>query len=1618
MAGGRSYISDGSSYAVVDLEVGAYDSKIRDMAVLSHDNVLLYHGADRKKALEHLSGMKYICGHNVIHHDAVYLFMDMEINFKLIDTLYLSPLLFPERPYHRLVKDEKLQSDQINNPANDCIKARELFIEEVNAWFHLPDSRKWIYTYLLYDQKEFSGFLNYVGAEKSSIDIRGLITKCYKDKICENAPLSEIIRSSPCELAFALAIIDTNDRKSITPRWVLHHYPKVENVKAMLRSVPCSSGCTYCKSSLDIYAGLKRYFGFDKYRTFDGATLQEQAVNAAVQGKSLLAIFPTGGGKSLTFQVPALMSGEALHGLTVVISPLQSLMKDQVDNLVERGIFDAVTINGLLDPIERALALQRVQDGEASLLYISPEMLRSKTIERVISGRHVVRFVIDEAHCFSSWGQDFRVDYLYIGKFIAEYVRMKGLESPIPVSCFTATAKQKVIQDIKEYFNETLGLELELFASESDRTNLRYAVIHAETESDKYYKVRSLLLECDCPAIVYTSRTRRTVELATKLTYDGIRALPFHGKLQPDEKAANQDAFISDKVRVIVATSAFGMGVDKKNVGLVVHYDISDSLENYVQEAGRAGRDPSLEARCYVLYCDDDLNKHFILLNQTKLSFSEIQQIWRAVKELTKQRHTVCCSALEIARQAGWDDSVSDMETRVRTAISVLEQGGYLTRGNNVPHVYATGIMVKSVDEARLRISSSPLFEEADIEKAVRIIKSLISKKNVSKAQGEDAESRVDYLADILGIKKSEVISVIQRMRQDGILADSKDMNAFMPTAPDAIRRAQNRLLYISRLEQFLVSKISESGLTISRKVLNEEAMKAGIHSTEKDLRTLLYFLVVSGYIGKTDDGTESMLLTLKRDMVVTREIFIRRIDICRFILDSVSEYKDSESEEANGMMSIRFSVMDILKKIKSGNTTLFALSGCDSLGIGELGIKDVEEALLYLSIMGLLKIEGGFMVIYSGMEIHRVKDSKSRYRPTDYRTLDEFYKHKIQQIHIVGEYANIMVRDYKAALQYVHDYFRIDYKTFISKYFKGERADQILKNISANKYKQIFGSLSVKQKEIIDDKESKCIVVAAGPGSGKTRVLVHKLASLLMLEDVKHEQMLMLTFSRSAATEFRMRLRQLVGNAANYVTITTFHSYCFDILGRVGNIEEVENVVGRAVEMIAANEAEPSKICKSVLVIDEAQDMGVDEYALVMALIHRNDDLRVIAVGDDDQNIYSFRGSDSTHLKLLSHMPSARFIEMTENYRSASAIVSFANGFCMRIPNRMKTAPLLSVNGEKGYVEVITCASPRFYKPIADSISSLQSGGSVCVLTQTNKEALIMDTYLKSRGIRSRLVQSIDGFRFCNLAEVRYFLKRISEGVSSCYNSISDGIISDDMWRNALEYTEKAYAESTALPYLRRCVEVFHSLGRKKYLSDLRDFLFESSLEDFCGSEEGEVIVSTIHKAKGSEYDTVYMAVADADGAVADTMRKFFVGITRAKKELRVYTRSNCFYSLPAHYSFDTTDYEMPQKIALHLTHRDVVLNFFTNIKHHVLTLRSGDSLKYDNYLLLHPDTGVCVAKLSSSMRSSVAQWEKRGYRVKEARVRFIVAWREKDSPKELPETAVLLPELTMCRT
>lgn len=1610
-----------------DCEFSTEDKRLYDAGAVYEDGAV-YHGSNIEDFQNFLQPAEILCGHNILAHDlkllephfasripklfqqsSLKIFAPLigKISKPKIDTLYLSALLFPKKPYHRLVKDEKIISEEFCNPVADAQKCQTLFFESVEAFKALDNDLQRIFYGLLNKTDAFSGFFHYLNFHFDASNLKDLIKARFHDRLCENSNLESLISNFPLELAYCLALINTDDKTSILPAWVLKHLPKVEEVFKQLRFTPCYQGCPYCNEHLNARGALKRFFGFDEFRTYNGEPLQEKAAEAAVHGQSLLAIFPTGGGKSLTFQLPALMAGEACHGLTVVLSPLQSLMKDQVDHLVAAGISDAVTINGLLDPIERANCFEQIYNGSANLLYVSPEQLRSRTLEKALLSRHIERFVIDEAHCFSAWGHDFRVDYLYIGDFIRSLQEKKGGIS-IPVSCFTATAKQKVIQDIRDYFKDKLGIDLTLYVSQAARENLHYTVWHIEEPEDKYPKLRELIEQKNCPTIVYVSRVDSTTALAERLTKDGFSALAYNGQMSSENKTANQEAFLSDQVRIMVATNAFGMGVDKKDVGLVIHYDISSSLENYVQEAGRAGRDPHLQAECHILFNEEDLDKHFQLLNRSKLSLSEIQQIWKAIKDATKLRSTMTCSALELARMAGWDRENQELETAVKTAVAALELAGYIKRGQNVPHVYATSLQAANVTEANKKIEACDLFINAEEkEVAKRIIASLISKRSITQAQGEDAESRVDYLADRLGIEKEKIIRAITVMKEAELLKDDMDMSAYVFQS-DTERKSFGVLKKIAALERFLIDELQplDSEHIHNLKELNGNAQCQEIASSVKNIRTILYFWKIKNFFEKiTNCGNNHVRLTANEKTESLQSAFLSRISLCQFILKKLFLLAEKQKtiRVDQDRVAVNFSVVYLQNAYNRENALIGETTSSEA----------VEEALLYLSKIGAIRIEGGFLVLYNALSITRLElDNSRKYKIADYRQLNDHYEQKIQQIHIVGRFANLMLKDYQAALTYVHDYFHADYKAFINHYFKGDKAS-LSRTITQGLYQKLFGTLSEKQLAIINDKSSQHIVVAAGPGSGKTRVLVHKLAALLLMENVKREQLLMLTFSRAAATEFKQRLIELTGSAAFYVEVKTFHSYCFDLLGRLGTLEEADNVVKEAARMIREDEVEQDKITKSVLVIDEAQDMSEDEFALVEALMSRNENMRVIAVGDDDQNIYDFRGSDSRFFRSLLSKYEATQYELTENFRSASQIVSIANDYATSISVRMKTKPAFAHRKTPGEV-ILIHHRPRFEKTIVEAISLSGSSETKAVLTCTNEEAFLIHNGLQKAGLNSRLIQSRGDVKLCNLLEIRSFLVYLQKRLKG------SPVVNRKLWKDAVKSLQQRFSQSRLLPNCLRLISLFESVTAKEiYFSDFEEFVKESQFEDTFENDNKAIFVSTIHKAKGREFDTVYLFLDNVRENTDEEKRRIFVGMTRAKTSLYIHYCGNLFAHLHTKEITRLEDKRTPaplSEIAMSLNLSDVYLDFVAGKKNLLCHLRCGQPLrlKGNTFLAKLGEKWIECAYLSQACQNKLAKYFQSGYVPNRAEIEFIVAW----TNQEKSETeAVVLPNLFLSK-
>ena len=805
---------------------------------------------------------------------------------------------------------------------------------------------------------------------------------------------------------------------------------------------------------------------------------------------------------------------------------------------------------------------------------------------------------------------------------------------------------------------------------------------------------------------------------------------------------------------------------------------------------------------------------------------------------------------------------------------------------------------------------------------------------------------------------------------------------------------------------------MAEQGSDFSLKEINEAALDAGITgSSVKNIRTLLYYLTIKGYISKgskepdpdydTSEQSQHTLVAPTMEIPKLLDKFHRRIDICRFLVSYFYDIAQT-SENSKDEAPVQFSLVDVFHKYTETPKMDFCMT--------EASLSDVEDALLYLSKIGSMKLEGGFLVLYNGMEVKRlILDNKIRYKADDYRSLSEYYKQKIQQIHIVGEYANLMVKDYDAALQFVHDYFEMDFKRFIAKYFKGERAKEIDRNITPEKYHQLFGELSDMQAQIINDSDSRYIVVAAGPGSGKTRVLVHKLASLLLLEDVKHEQLLMVTFSRAAATEFKKRLMALIGNAANFVEIKTFHSYCFDLLGKIGSLDGVENVVHDAAQMIANGEVEQGKITKSVLVIDEAQDMDADEFALIRALMQNNDDMRVIAVGDDDQNIYEFRGSDSAYMQSLIDEYGATRYELIENYRSKANIVALANRFAQSIGKRMKQHPIEAVQSENGTVQIVRHTSDNMEEAIVRQIKESYHNGKACVLTGTNEEALRVLGLLLKNGVRAKLIQSLDGFRLYNLAEVRFFLRIIDKNLKT-------PVIGNDLWKQAKTELARVYSDSACLENVLNMISDFEKINTySMYRTDLEEFIKESQFEDFYTDDRETVFVSTIHKSKGREFESVWLLLNHTVLRNDEDRRRLYVGMTRAKDNLYIHCNNGIFdgYQITdVERVIDETQYPEPKEITLQLTHKDVVLDFFKDKKEIIFKLHSGMQLSVKDEFLFAELEGrtVRVAKLSKARMAGLDKLSAKGYRPCGGDVRFVVAWKSEDDTEE---TAVLLPNL-----
>lgn len=493
-----------------------------------------------------------------------------------------------------------------------------------------------------------------------------------------------------------------------------------------------------------LLAGLKAFFDFDGF-----IGKQEALIRAMLTGGDTLGVLPTGAGKSLTFQLPGILR----DGLTLVVSPLIALMKDQVDKLRdEKGIRCVDYIVSGQTAAEQDEILQRMVGGELRLVYVSPERFRDRRLHEALGHCRVVQFVVDEAHCVSMWGHDFRPDFLYIHDTVA---RLAGPEPSRggrpPIMALTATATPPVKTDIKEQLHMKVGRGHEIVDS-FDRPNLRFVVQPCRTDADKERWLMRLLYRSTEPAIVYVA-TRRDADLIASMLRDrGIAARAYHAGMERFDRDAIQDMFMNDQIRVVVATNAFGMGVDKPDIKYVIHYHFPGDIESFYQEAGRAGRKDQIVAYSVVLYMPRDRRIQEYFIERSLPSLEALTQLYDFLRD--QKGETLYLADDDLAEALPFD------EQALRVGMHILEREGYIRRGYD----FAAGCAIKIFEPV-----ADVLEKVEDAERRVRLATLIAALKLPD--YGEKRGVNLARLCRQIDLNPEEAELFLIRLNRDEILS-------------------------------------------------------------------------------------------------------------------------------------------------------------------------------------------------------------------------------------------------------------------------------------------------------------------------------------------------------------------------------------------------------------------------------------------------------------------------------------------------------------------------------------------------------------------------------------------------------------------------------------------------------------------------------------------------------------------------------------------------------------------------------------------------------------------------------------------------------------------------------
>ncbi len=1351
----------------IDLEIHAASNRLLQFAGVRGDqssSCLHQDKSSVEQALGDLDklaeGCDFVLGHNLIAFDFPHLRAlgktPQVLKLPVVDTLRLNPLAFPKNPYHHLVKhyqSGQLYSNRMNNPELDARLTLEVFSNQIAALWHFQQAQPelltawhWLttvkpasatvepnqHTQQTKGWDQVFSTLRNASRPEDSLARAATYSLC-QGKVCQPtlSQLLDKLDKQPWETAYALAWLHVAGGKSVVPPWVRHQFPGTSELIQRLRDKSCGQAdCEWCSTHHNAEKVLHHLFGFKSFRPEpaepqSGQPLQKIIVQEAMNGEHLLGILPTGTGKSVCYQIPALSRFENTGALTVVISPLVALMEDQVKGLRDRfGIESCGAINGLLSMPERGELLDKVRLGEIGILIISPEQLRSRTVRSVLAQREIGAWVMDEAHCLSKWGQDFRPDYRYVGRFIKE---SQTIGDTPPILCLTATAKPEVVSEIQGHFHNRLGATLKVYDGGANRDNLQFQVIPT-TSSERLTHVQQVLqqyLPADGRggAIVYCSTRKRTEEVATFLQGQKIAAGFFHAGMSPEAKKKTQKQFIDGDLRVIAATNAFGMGIDKPDVRLVLHAELPGSLENYLQEAGRAGRDRE-SAQCVLLYNEEDVDKQFRLSAFSRLKINEIQAVLRAIRRLDrgkdKSGEIVATTGEILLEEDGGDfrrDSTTD-DTRLRTAISWLEEATLLKRDENLVQIFPSSLRINSLEEAEKKLQrvSNPTARE----QLLKLVEAIL---------GCDASEGVtsDELCAATGLTNVKLRNALRDLEEMGVVSNDTQLTAYVHVGVE--NHSRKRLRTCSDIERALLGIMREQAPDLGKgdqEHLHLRQMSQALRdqghakATPELVGLLLKGLSEDGKAedeaGQNNQGEEGSIkvervdietrkITLQRSWSVIEQMAERRRQAASLIL---AHWLSTLPEGARGNDLLAESTMGALQESLRGDALLVA----QSTDLRRL----MDRALLWAHECEIFRLNKGLAIFRSAMTL-RLSPGHRKFSKSDFQDLESHYQEQTLQIHVMAEYVKRGLARMADALRLTLDYFTKPRGEFLARWLPG-REKELTQQTTPQSFQRIVEDLNnpVQRAIVTDNREQTSVLVLAGPGSGKTRVLVHRIAFLVRVRRERPGSVLALCYNRHAATEIRRRLFDLIGDDAIGVTVLTCHSLAMRLAGisfaeRFDRKSETSQAAGTsdsetqqqlfeealktATELLQGSglspdeaDAQRERLLRGFrwILVDEYQDIGEGQYQLISALAGRQQQdkdqkLTLFAVGDDDQNIYAYAGASVKYIRQYSEDYQARESYLTENYRSTRAIIECANAVIEGAANRMKSQAPIQIN-------------------------------------------------------------------------------------------------------------------------------------------------------------------------------------------------------------------------------------------------------------------------------------------------------------------------------------------------